>query len=417
MENCTMNTTNFTLSEDFYTVPRLPWSILITTTVIYVLIFFAGIIGNALVAFVVWKNHDMKSSTNYFLVNLSIADLLVLIICMPMALLETYVISPWLLGEAMCKLSPFLERTTAHASVLTLVSVAIERYYAICHPLKAQYKCTTGKTIKICLLIWIIASLSTVPNIISTVHEAVIDGNGNTVYECRTYTLSIASEIYMMIIIPVLFFGLPLLILIVLYSLIIRTLHYANPALKSEDSRTISFTPHKVVTREGLGKHKVSRKLTASRQVLTGSVHETILEKEEQGQEQKLLANTAVQASERARTRVVYMLLTVVTLFFLCLLPERVVNLYFTLAPNEDLISLGVNGHLSLAIFCRVMFYMNSAVNPIVYNIASTKFRAAFLRAVGIRKRNLGRSGTMLTTVSRSSLRMSQRSITTVSKC
>ncbi|XP_070539723.1 growth hormone secretagogue receptor type 1-like [Ptychodera flava] len=415
LENCTGNGTleNCTMAAGFLPViPVLPSPTLIVTTIAYVIIFILGVVGNAMVAFVVWKNNDMRSSTNYFLVNLSIADLLVLIICMPTALLETYVISPFLLGEVMCKLSPFLERTAAHASVLTLVAVAIERYYAICHPLKAQYKCTPGKTIKICFLIWIMASLSTVPNIMSTVHEPRPDGRGNIVYDCRTYTRNKASKIYMMFAIPVIFFALPMFLLSVLYCLIIRTLNYANPTLKSENSMAITKTSGTA----GLARHKANYKLTTSRQALNKHAHSPTSEKEENMQEQKLLANSAAVASERARRRVVYMLLTVVTLFFLCLLPERVVNLYFSFASDEELSDMGVMGQLSIVIFCRVMFYLNSAVNPAVYNIASTKFRTAFLHAVGIRKRKLGRSGTVLTTVSRSSLRMSQRSISTVSK-
>ncbi|XP_077992109.1 growth hormone secretagogue receptor type 1-like [Glandiceps talaboti] len=416
--NCSGNVTfdNCTQAwEDFQAIPELPLLILIVTTIAYVIIFIFGVVGNALVAFVVWKNNDMRSSTNYFLVNLSVADLLVLIICMPTALLETYVISPWLLGEVMCKLSPFLDRTTAHASVLTLVSLAIERFYAICYPLKAQYKCTPGKTIKICFLIWIVASLSTVPNIMSTVHEPRHDADGNIVYDCRTYTMNLASAIYMMFVIPLVFFALPMFLLSILYFNIIRTLNYANPTLKSEDSMTIARS--RTSTNNEISKYKANHRLTTSRQTLTKHNHDHTNEKDDHPQEQKLMSNSSALASKGARRRVVYMLLTVVTLFFLCLLPERVVNLYFSFATEEQLSSLGVKGHLSIVIFFRVMFYLNSAVNPVVYNIASSKFRTAFLHAVGMRKRKLGRSGTILTTVSRSSLRMSQRSISTVSKC
>ena len=77
--------------------------VLVAETIAYALIFFFGVSGNALVAYVIWKNVDMRSSTNYFLVNLCIADLLVLLVCMPSGLLETFVPMQWLLGKAMCK--------------------------------------------------------------------------------------------------------------------------------------------------------------------------------------------------------------------------------------------------------------------------------------------------------------------------
>ncbi len=78
-------------------------SVLIFASITYGLLFFFGVSGNALVAFVIWKNVDMRSSTNYFLVNLCIADLLVLIFCIPSGLLETFEPMEWVLGPAMCK--------------------------------------------------------------------------------------------------------------------------------------------------------------------------------------------------------------------------------------------------------------------------------------------------------------------------
>jgi hypothetical protein len=46
--------------------------------------------------------------TNYFVVNLSIADLLVTIICMPVAVSQAVSIV-WIHGELMCKLSSYLQ--------------------------------------------------------------------------------------------------------------------------------------------------------------------------------------------------------------------------------------------------------------------------------------------------------------------
>ena len=49
----------------------------------YVIVFVVGIIGNFLVCFAVWRNHSMRTVTNYFIVNLAIADFSVILICMP----------------------------------------------------------------------------------------------------------------------------------------------------------------------------------------------------------------------------------------------------------------------------------------------------------------------------------------------
>jgi hypothetical protein len=84
-----------------FTTPLL--YITITVTFFYVFVLTFGIFGNIMVIFVVFKNKDMRNSTNLFLVNLTVADLLVLVVCTPIALAEFYNKDVWYLGAGMCK--------------------------------------------------------------------------------------------------------------------------------------------------------------------------------------------------------------------------------------------------------------------------------------------------------------------------
>ena len=86
-----------------YYPPDPPLYLLIYCTLFYVLIFIVGVFGNLLVIYVINRNPDMKTPTNYFLVNLSIADLLVILVCMPTALVDIYSKEVWYLGPFMCK--------------------------------------------------------------------------------------------------------------------------------------------------------------------------------------------------------------------------------------------------------------------------------------------------------------------------
>lgn len=76
--------------------------------VLYLIVFILGLIGNFLVVFVVVRNKHMRTITNLFIVNLSVADFLVLLICLPATVL-TDVTETWFMGRAMCKLVHYLQ--------------------------------------------------------------------------------------------------------------------------------------------------------------------------------------------------------------------------------------------------------------------------------------------------------------------
>ena len=63
-----------------------------TTTIVYCLgyliVFVLGLIGNCLVVAVVFRCPRMRSVTNFFIVNLAIADILVILFCLPATLLS-----------------------------------------------------------------------------------------------------------------------------------------------------------------------------------------------------------------------------------------------------------------------------------------------------------------------------------------
>jgi len=69
------------------------------------LILVVGLVGNCLVPVVIWNNRDLRNSTNLFLLNLSLADILVLCVSMPTVLVEIYERrDTWIFGKVMCEL-------------------------------------------------------------------------------------------------------------------------------------------------------------------------------------------------------------------------------------------------------------------------------------------------------------------------
>ena len=97
------DTWNLTTEAAQREIPEPPPYLLGVVTLIYGLIFVTGVSGNALVIFVLWYHKDMRSYTNWLLGNLSLADLLVILVCMPTAVLDLYAREVWYLGLFMCK--------------------------------------------------------------------------------------------------------------------------------------------------------------------------------------------------------------------------------------------------------------------------------------------------------------------------
>lgn len=96
-----------------------------------------------------------------------------------------------------------------------------------------------------------------------------------------------------------------------------------------------------------------------------------------------LMADPGTNCSERAynvraRKQVVAMLITVVVSFFLCLLPFRLFTMWIILAPSQLVVDTKNGNYYNILFSCRVLLYLNSAVNPILYNLMSSKFRHGF---------------------------------------
>ncbi|KYN09496.1 Orexin receptor type 2 [Trachymyrmex cornetzi] len=125
----------------------------------YLLIIFyaptvlVGVIANILVIIVVCKYH-LKSVTNYFVINLSMADLLVATICMPMTISQEISMS-WNHSEFLCKLTSYLQSVGVTASIYTIMAMSIDRYLAIRNPMILRYICSHKNIILVIVSIWL----------------------------------------------------------------------------------------------------------------------------------------------------------------------------------------------------------------------------------------------------------------------
>ena len=109
---------NFTV-PDFRFIPYIGpikevpvWEIVVKS-LIYVIITILSLIGNVLIIVIVMKNKTMKTVTNFYIVNLAVADLMVTLTCTWVTLVDNLT-EGWILGAIFCKLNTFTKGNFAH---------------------------------------------------------------------------------------------------------------------------------------------------------------------------------------------------------------------------------------------------------------------------------------------------------------
>ena len=113
------------------------------------LVFQLSLIGNPLIIATVFKNHNrrMRTASNYFIVNLAVADLLMTTIQIPRAIVLVYFKHLWLIGGAVglisCKLVIFVPFVAIFTSTLSFLVMAADRLLAVYYPMKRFF---AGKT-------------------------------------------------------------------------------------------------------------------------------------------------------------------------------------------------------------------------------------------------------------------------------
>ncbi|GAB0100461.1 G protein-coupled receptor, rhodopsin-like [Sergentomyia squamirostris] len=131
-------------------------------------ILFGGMVivatgGNLIVVWIVLAHKRMRTVTNYFIVNLSIADAMVS--TLNVTFNYTYMLNAhWPFGTIYCKISQFVAILSICASVFTLMAISIDRYMAIMDPLRPRM----GKRTTLCIaaIIWIVGVILSCPMLV-----------------------------------------------------------------------------------------------------------------------------------------------------------------------------------------------------------------------------------------------------------
>ena len=209
--NTTVNGSNCSISIN-------PTAEKIGKTFSYCLIFVVSLLGNSFIGIIFYETHTLRKPVNFFIVNMAMSDLLYPIFLFPLNLTYMYADS-WLisgpLGQALCKLVPFLADVSVGVSIQSLILIAVDRFGAVVFPLRSPLISS-----KLCpffiLATWIIAMAVLSPYLLAY-KLALYQGE---LHCLRQWNESFSPKNYFLVLFVVSFY-VPIAMLLILYSIIV----------------------------------------------------------------------------------------------------------------------------------------------------------------------------------------------------
>lgn len=134
------------------------------TLLVFGLIFTLGVLGNSMVITVLARSKPGKprSTTNIFILNLSIADLSYLLFCIPFQS-TIYMMPSWVLGAFICKFIHYFFTVSMLVSIFTLSAMSVDRYIAIVHSRKSSTIRVARHALIGVVVIWILSLAMAAP--------------------------------------------------------------------------------------------------------------------------------------------------------------------------------------------------------------------------------------------------------------
>ncbi|NP_001191606.1 octopamine receptor [Aplysia californica] len=157
------HTGNFSLSDfdlDLDDPEVNPWAAvaLVLRGMAMAAIMVGAIFGNVLVISSVLRFGRLRAITNFFIVSLAFADLLVAILVMPFSA-SMEISGKWVFGRTMCDIFNANDVLFSTASIIHLCCISMDRYIAILHPLQYESKMTRPRALLMLGVTWVASVL------------------------------------------------------------------------------------------------------------------------------------------------------------------------------------------------------------------------------------------------------------------
>nr|XP_033802516.1 G-protein coupled receptor 39 [Geotrypetes seraphini] len=339
----------------------------ITLTVLYGLIFLAGILGNSITiqtTKVLQNKGYLQKGVADHMISLACSDLLVLLLGMPVEL-YSLIWFPFSSshGDVTCKIYCFLFEACSYATVFHVATLSFERYIAICHPFK--FKSISGScTVKIMITFaWVTAVCVALPFIFSMGTEyplAPVEGQ-RIVRECNgssssrhlypggiptnaTICTSLSSKWVV--------FQASIFSAFVVYTLVLAS---------------VGFMCRKMM------------------KALLPSENGAMTVKGQKGSTAGYMTKNTSSEARSARKQIIVFLGLIVATLAICWMPNQILRIMAASKPKQDWSVSYFRVYIALLPIADTFFYLSSVVNPLLYNISSKQFRKVFLQVLRCR--------------------------------
>ncbi|XP_012310814.2 alpha-1D adrenergic receptor [Aotus nancymaae] len=306
-----------------------------------------AVAGNLLVILSVACNRHLQTVTNYFIVNLAVADLLLSATVLPFsATME--VLGFWAFGRAFCDVWAAVDVLCCTASILSLCTISVDRYVGVRHSLKYPAIMTERKAAAILALLWVVALVVSVGPLLGWKEPVPPDERFCGITEEAGYAVfsSVCS------------FYLPMAVIVVMYCRVYvvarSTTRSLEAGVKRERGKASEVVLRIHCRGAATGADGAHGTRSAKGHTFRSSLSVRLLKFSREKKAAKTLA-------------------IVVGVFVLCWFPFFFVlplgSLFPQLKPSEGVF--------------KVIFwlgYFNSCVNPLIYPCSSREFKRAFLR-------------------------------------
>ncbi|XP_014258479.1 cardioacceleratory peptide receptor-like [Cimex lectularius] len=288
-------------------------------------LFILIVFGNATVILALSFSKNRKSRMNYFIMQLAAADLAVGLISVSTDIVWRITIT-WHAGNVACKLIRYLQALVTYASTYVLVALSIDRYDAIKHPMKFSRSWRRARVLV--GIAWALSALFSLPSLIMYREELIQDQ-----LQCWIEMKQWEWRVYMTVV-SLALFVIPAVIITACYTVIVSTIW-------SKGSNVI---------------------------VLTKRTQKGMLQRVRLEHEHECRRASSRGLIPRAKVKTIKMTFVIVFVFIICWSPYIIFDLLqvYDYVPKTQT-------NLAIATFVQSLAPLNSAANPLIYCLFSTR--------------------------------------------